>query len=416
MHRLYGFVVLGVALTAAPAGAQERSRLDDLIAEAVASHPSIAAARSGHEAALQRIPQERSLPDPMVSVGWNSSGKPWPGAGLGTEPTANIGGMVSQELPYPGKRDLRAQVAAREADASAQDIDAARLAITSRVKQAYYRLAYTYAADDVLARNRQLLETLLKGTEERYATGGAAQPDVIRSQTALTALELQRERLLQDRRGSEIELNALRGRPAGTPIAPPEPLALPDVPASAEAMVTAATQQSPKLRRDGVMLQRADAAIASAKSEFKPDFGISGGYYEMGSMPSMWEFRFDVNLPLRKARRSAAVAEQTLLQKQAAQMLDADRLEVTTQIAQERQTAETAGRLARLYRDTALPQARAAWESSLATYQAGRLEFTALLMSFQSVLENELAYDEQVVALHASLARIEELTGAPAVH
>ena len=168
--------------------------------------------------------------------------------------------------------------------------------------------------------------------------------------------------------------------------------------------------------RDLLMVQRGDAAIASAKAEFKPDFGVSGGYYTMGSMPAMWEFRFDVNLPWRKAKREAAVAEQTLLQKQASQTLDADRLELTMQIAQERQTSETAARLARLYRDTALPQARAAWESSLATYQSGRLEFTALLMSFQSVLDNELAYDEQVAALHTSLARLEELTGTPVVH
>src|SRR5512140_1093101 len=161
MRRLFLYV-LCAAIVPIPAGAQERSRLDDLVAEALASHPSIAAARSGHEAALQRIPQERSLPDPMVSAGWNSSGWPWPGAGLGSEPTANIGAMVSQQLPYPGKRDLRAQVAAKEADAAAQDVDAARLAIAARVKQAYYRLAFTYAADELLARNRQLLDTLLK--------------------------------------------------------------------------------------------------------------------------------------------------------------------------------------------------------------------------------------------------------------
>ena len=413
MRFLFSVIVISLAI---PARAQERSRLDDLVAEALANHPSLAAARMGHEAALQRIAQERSLPDPRVSGGWNASGKPWPGAGLGTEPTANIGAMVSQELPYPGKRDLRAAVAAKEADAAAQDVDAVRLAITSRVKQAYYRLAYSYAADEILTRNRLLLETLLKGTEERYATGGAAQPDVIRSQSELTALELQRERLLQDRRAAEIELNALRGRSPETPIAPPEPLALPDVPASADTLVSAAARQSPKLRRDALMVQRGDAAIASARSEFKPDFGVSAGYYTMGSMPAMWEFRFDINLPWRKARRDAAVAEQTLLQKQAAQVLDADRLELTTEIAQERQTADTAARLARLYRDTALPQARAAWESSLATYQTGRLEFTALLMSFQSVLDTELAYDEQVAALHASLARIEELTGTPIVH
>jgi TonB family protein len=73
-----------------------------------------------------------------VSAGYNASGNPLPGAGLGKEPTANIGAMVSQELPYPGKRDLRASIASREADAAFQDIDAARLSIVARVKPNIY--------------------------------------------------------------------------------------------------------------------------------------------------------------------------------------------------------------------------------------------------------------------------------------
>ena len=47
--------------------------------------------------------------------------------------------------------------------------------IASRVKQAYYRLSYTYAVGDVLTRNRDLLDTLLKVSENRYAVGQAAQ-------------------------------------------------------------------------------------------------------------------------------------------------------------------------------------------------------------------------------------------------
>jgi len=109
--------------------------------------------------------QERSLPDPMISAGYNSSGNPLPGAGLGTEPTANIGVMVSQEIPYPGKLALRSAIASREADAEQQQIEAARLSVTARVKQAYYSLASTYAVGDVLARNKALLDTLLKVSE-----------------------------------------------------------------------------------------------------------------------------------------------------------------------------------------------------------------------------------------------------------
>ena len=200
---------------AAQTTAAEPARLPlaEVVAEAVARNPAIVAAQKRYDAARQRPVQERSLPDPMVSAGYNASGNPLPGAGLGTEPTANIGVMVSQELPYPGKRDLRASIASREADAAFQEIDAARLSIVARVKQAYYRLAYTYAVSDVLTRNNALLDTLLKVSEGRYAVGQAAQQDVFKAQTQLSILELQLERVRQERATREGELNALLNRP-----------------------------------------------------------------------------------------------------------------------------------------------------------------------------------------------------------
>src|SRR5262245_46810862 len=129
------FVVLVTMVSSIPAYAQGPPRLAvaDLVAEAVAKNPDIAAAQQRYDAARQRPAQERSLPDPMVSAGYTASGNPLPGAGLGVEPTANIGVMVSQELPYPGKRTLRASIASREADAEFLQIEAARLSVTARV-------------------------------------------------------------------------------------------------------------------------------------------------------------------------------------------------------------------------------------------------------------------------------------------
>ena len=105
--------------SAAGAFAQDVARpltIHELAADALRANPEILAAQKRYEAARQRPAQERALPEPMVSLGWNASGNPLPGAGLGVDPTSNIGGMASQEIPYPGKLRLRAAVAAREAD------------------------------------------------------------------------------------------------------------------------------------------------------------------------------------------------------------------------------------------------------------------------------------------------------------
>src|SRR5262249_14106488 len=253
--RVFSVAFVMCALVSGSANGQtpDRLRLDDLVAEALTRNPEIAAAQRRYEAARRRPAQENSLPDPMVSAGYNASGNPLPGAGLGTEPTANIGFMVSQELPYPGKRSLRASIAAREADAEFQQIEAARLAVVARVKQAYYRLAYTSAVTDVLTRNRELLTTLLRVSENRTTVGEAAQQDVIKAQTQISILDLQLERVRQERATREGELNAMLGRPVGTPAGEPEGMQLTAFDVSLQSLVDASQTNAPMLKRDQIM-------------------------------------------------------------------------------------------------------------------------------------------------------------------
>lgn len=405
-------------LAAAPVTAQTGGRLtlSDAVAQALANNPEIGAAERRYEAARQRPAQERSLPDPMVSTGYSASGRPWPGAGLGTEPTANMGFMVSQELPYPGKLDLRASIASREADAESLQIDAARLSVTARVKQAYFRLAYAHAVTDVLTRNRELLDTLLEVSEGRYAVGEAAQQDVIKAQTQLSILELQLERLRREQATREGDLNALLNRPARSPIGRPDDLQLTAFDSSLDDLIAAASGHAPMLRRDRIMIERSQLAVDAARKEYRPDFAVTGGYYYMGAMPPMYEFRFDVRIPLQRARRAAAVAEQLSGVEAARHVYDSSRLGLQGRVQEDFNMASTSVRLARLYRDTVLPQARLALESSMVSYQTGAVDFLSVLTNFGTVLEYEMTYFDELAEYHTAVSRLEEMTGTPIVH
>ena len=407
-----------VLLAPAALQAQPRARiaLAEVVAEALANSPEIAAAERRLDAARQRPAQERSLPDPVLSGGYDAAGRPWPGAGLGSEPTANIGFMVSQELPYPGKRDLRGAIALREADAEGEQVDAVRLSVTARVKQAYYRLAYTYAAGEALARNRDLLETLVKVSETRYGVGQAAQQDVIKAQTQLTILQLQLERLGRERLVREAELNALLARRPATPVGQPDDLQLTDFEPSIDDLVAAANAHAPLLRRDAILIDRAQLRLDAARKDYKPDFAVSGGYYYMGEMPAMYAFRFDVTIPLQRSRRNAAVAEQVNTVEAAKRSLESAGLDVQARLQEDLAIASASARLARLYRESVLPQARLALESSMASYQTGRVDFLSVLTSFGTVLEYEISYYDELVSFHAAVSRLEELTGTPLVH
>src|ERR1022692_755253 len=96
---------LFVVWLAAPIGAQpaeSRQVLADLVSDALLHNPEVLTAQRRYEATRQKPAQERALPDTTVSFGWSAVNYPLPGAGLGSQPMANIGVMVSQEFPYPG--------------------------------------------------------------------------------------------------------------------------------------------------------------------------------------------------------------------------------------------------------------------------------------------------------------------------
>ncbi len=396
-----------------PAGVMS---LHTIVEAALARNPEIKAAEQRLAGMRLRPIQERSLPDPMISAGYNASGWPYPGSGLGKEPTANIGVMVRQDVPYPGKRDLRAAMAGKEADAQEVQVDAARRSVVARVKQAYYRLAYTYAADAVLARNRSLLDTLLKVSETRYGVGQAAQQDVFKAQAELSIIELQAQKLLHERATREAELNLLADRPIGTPVGRPEPLDFAELQPTLESLTTEARERAPMLRSGRLMVERAGVAVQAAQKEYRPDFGVSAGYYNMGSMPPMWELRFDVAVPLRRAKRAAAVGEQAALRLEAERTLDASGRNLEARLADDYHMAATASQLARLYRDSVLPTVRLALDSSITGYQTGKVEFLSVLTNFGSVFEYEMAYFDQLAEFHVAASRLEEMTGFDLAH
>src|SRR5580765_8806254 len=87
--------------------------LASLVDEALRNNREILAAQKKYEALRQRPSQARSLGDPTVALGYTAVGAPYPVGGLGREVTSNAGIMISQELPFPAKRQLRGDTASK---------------------------------------------------------------------------------------------------------------------------------------------------------------------------------------------------------------------------------------------------------------------------------------------------------------
>lgn len=328
------------------------------------------------------------------------------------EPVANIGVMVTQEIPFPGKRKLAGDMAEKEAEAEFQSYQQAQLNVISRIKQAYYRLAYAYAATDVVDRNVELLRKFLRISEARYSVGKAEQQDVLKAQTQISILETRRIPLEQEKRAREAEINSLINRAPNVPVGRPVDLEPLPVTATADELYAAARENSPMLRRDEKMIQRSEIGVNMARKEYYPDFTLNGGYYSMGSMPPMYMFRADVKIPLYWFRKQRpGVTERANELQQARATLRSTEQSLNYQIKNDLTMAEAASRLVALYRETVIPQASVTLESSLSSYEAGRVDFLTVLMNYITIVEYEMNYNEELQNLFLALSRLEEMTG-----
>lgn len=390
---------------------QQPLKLDELVSEALKNNPEILAAQKRYEASRQRPTQESTLPEPMFSVGYQSVGTPRPIAGIGRDVMANAGVMLSQEFPFPGKLKLRGSMAYKEAEAEFQQYESVQLSVVSRLKQAYYRLCYTYAAGDVLARNRDLMTKLLRVTEARYSVGKAAQQDVFKAQTQISIIETRLVKLEQERSSREAEINSLLNRRAGAPLPRPEDVKFRTFTLSLNDLYASVRENSPMLRRDQKMIERTELAANMARKEYYPDYTLTAGYFNQGSMAPMYMVRADFKLPVyfwRKQR--AGVAEQVSNVSQARRDYEATDQRLRFRVKDDFLMAQASSKLVNLYSQTVVPQASLALESSLSTYETGVVDFLSVLTNFGTVLEYEMNYYEELANYYMALSRLEEMT------
>ena len=73
--------------------------------------------------------------------------------------------------------------------------------------------------------------------------------------------------------------------------------------------------------------------------------------------------------------------------------------------------AQSASQMLKIYREGLIPQALATYQSGLAAYQTGRLDFEDLLAGFIDVLNFDEEYWKALADHEAALAKIEQITG-----
>lgn len=385
--------------------------LRELVQEAEQKNPQIAASLHAWQAARNVPKQVSALPETQLSVQQFSVGSPRPFAGYSNSDFAYIGFGASQDIPYPGKRQLRAHVAEHEADSMEAQTDSVRRAVAGNLKMVYFRLAYIQQTLGVLERSDALLNQVQEASEARYRVGQGNQQDVLKAQLQHTKILQEIAHHHQEEGLLEAQIKQVLGRPQESADIVAETLTMRRMAYSAAELLQRAREQNPDVHSKQASIRQQETQVELAHRNFRPDFNVSYTYeHTADKFRDYYMATFGIRLPNR-GRQKAELAEAQENQERARQELDAESQRVLSEVQQQYVRAKTAEERLKIYSDGLVPQSEATFQSALSAYQSNKQDFESLLSGFLDVLNLDLEYRNELVEHESALAELERLTG-----
>ena len=389
--------------------------LDDYLAYAALHNPGLEAAFHRWKAALERIPQVRSLPDPRFNYRYFIEN-----VETRVGPQRQRFG-VAQTFPAFGTLEARAGVAYEEACRTRARYESAKLQLFYRVTRTYYEYYYLARSIAVIGENRELVKYLEQVARARFTSATAGHPEVIRAQVELGKLD-DRHRSLEDLRGAvAARLNAALGRFHGAPIPWPNEVPHTPIPIDEAALFAALARTNPELQALRHQIAREQKSIHLARKAYYPDVTLGVDYVETGEalaggVPDSGKDAvaagFSINLPLWREKYDAGVREGLARFGAATQArVDRDHL-LQAELSSAWYHFNDAERKIRLYRDTLVPKARQSIKATEASFRAGTSSFTDLIDAERLLLEFQLEYERALTHRQTRLAELEMLIGA----
>jgi NodT family efflux transporter outer membrane factor (OMF) lipoprotein len=264
----------------------ETPEIGDLEKRLLDGNPTLAAALANYAQAKALSDQARAGLFPTLGVNaattrtHESANAPLFGPTTRRSYTNNtLGGTVSYELDLWGQ--IRNQVAAGEANAqaSAADLENARLSLLAQLVDDYVQLRSLDRENAILEDTVTAFDRALGLTEQRHGAGIAAGLDVAQAETQLDAARSQAAQILAQRALMEHAIAALLGISASTFSITPAivDIKLPQIPAG---VPTTLLERRPDIAGAQRRMIAANANIGVARAAYFPSLTLSaqGGF------------------------------------------------------------------------------------------------------------------------------------------
>lgn len=287
----------------------EELTLSQLVEEVLSVNPTLDAMTAAWQAAMQRIPQARSLEDPMLG----STVAPASLASNQVNPAYVL--EVSQKFPWRGKRSLRGSVATSEAGVASHDYETSVQKLTEIVELEFWEY---YSSESLIKLNNQntaILKSIRSNAEIRYRTGLVMEQDVLQADVELANLE---QRLIELRRMNQVSKGSLNTLLRRNPtdhlaIASDLGLASEELP-ELDSLIDLSVARRPEVSANVMQIRGLRTKVEIARQQYYPDtelFYRHDSFWQPKTTQSDLREQVGVrmNVPIYQKRLNAAVCE-----------------------------------------------------------------------------------------------------------
>jgi len=419
MKLSFSIYLMMYSLWIIPAGAADEPSLGNnlagLLDYAREHNPEFAASRFEADAAQQRVQPASAFPDPVLRTELMDITNEGTNKGTSLLPS-QVGATkytLMQSVPWFGKRDLQREVAEAQVAQTDGQVSAIWADLSGKIKSTYALYYYLSGSERLTRETLDLMTSLEKIAQTRYANGLAAQQEVIRAQVEQTGLRSELLELESEQHHAQARLNSLLSRPSMAALA--QPVSMRRMPSAAQLDYAALEQ---KLRARNPQLLIADARIVSAEKSRElaytnryPGFTLGVAPTQIGDAVKTWELMVEFNIPLQQGSRRSQEREAESMLAASGARKEALLNQVLSELSESISGLETARRTESLTKTQLLPQAELTYQSALAGYENGRVDFAILLDAQRQILKARQQQLKSQLEAQLRLAEIERLLG-----
>lgn len=395
-----------------------QSNLESLIQKAISVSPEIKMLEAKWETAKNRIPQNSNLPDPTLTFG--IANLPINSFSFSQEPMTGKFLALSQGIPFPGKLESSEKVASIDPKIVELEIAETKLQLRRKVSKVYYNLSYLRTEIKYVTEIKALLKSISEVVQQKYSVSEASQQNVFQIELSLSKF---RDKISDLRSKEKVELgklNVLLNQNSSDSIYTSSLARTNKLKESTSFYLELAKSNNPSLQKTNLLVEKARLMQKLSEFEFYPDFKFSLQSTQRDQLNSGTNPQNDflsasigLSIPIDYGGKKTSKIEETIsLRDYYQRSYDSGLQLLEIDINEKVEVLNNQTDREKIINEGMLQQATQNFNSSLSSYQVGKIDFINVIEAVNSLLEVRISENKIRRQYYLTLTDLQYLIGA----